>query len=143
MADRVKPEFYQLASTPGFVLELPWLSAVPDSDPDYLAWLNEGNTPAPAEIREPIAVPDWERFREALILSPEWNRIEDEAPGKASRLFNLLWRFNEKPDIPALVGATWLQLVQAASITPEEIAVFRQVAIDCHMPPAIVQLLGG
>lgn len=136
---------------PDELAALGWLPVLPDETPppeghqhSHSTYAIEGQMVREVKHFTPIVPsPSWEAFRSALLLSPEWERIRNAAPGAALQLFSLLWRFNESSDIPALVAATWMQLVSAASVTPEEIAVFRQAAIDNHMPDAIVQLLGG
>lgn len=156
LVPRLLPDCWQNVSGLQFLSEaeladIGWLPVLPDGSPtpegqeyDRSTYVIDGTVVRETKIfRAIVPQPNWEAFRSTLLLSPEWERIESVAPGKASRLMTLLWRFNESPDIPALVGATWLQLAQSATITVEEMATFRQTAIDCHMPPAIVQLLGG
>lgn len=130
MQNRVMPTSYRLTHNPDMVIELPWESAVPASDPDYQSWLTAGNSPSPPSPLPP-SPPDWDGLYSDLInpekLLPLFQRIKAVAKtdlgvnASFTVLIPTIATTKSEPALAAAIQELSMDLINAReSLTQEE-----------------------
>jgi hypothetical protein len=93
---------------------------------EYLDWLEEGNTPLPAPA-PPAPGPDYQAFWDALLISPVYQEIRNQAlttPGVLVACTEFIAAISDakagRPNVPA-IQACINNLLSAGSFTAEDL----------------------